>query len=160
MLAFIQTGERLVQHAQTAYKALRREVVQVLMGHRSQGRFINALGESDPLRTSLLANLTQSIADILIVAKPTGNADATVLADAENIARAVLLRPLPHSRGSGVIANSSNLDGDLQMAKHQRSNWEVRKPKADKKKLPAATSSFSPAPGMPKPLSAARKKGR
>lgn len=48
---------------------------------------------------------------------------------------------------------------EIRMAKHQRSNREVRKPKADKKKTPMAqTSPFSSAPGMAKP--AAGKKGR
>lgn len=45
------------------------------------------------------------------------------------------------------------------MAKHQRSNREVRKPKAEKKKPPVAqTSAFSSAHGMVKP--AAGKKPR
>jgi hypothetical protein len=48
------------------------------------------------------------------------------------------------------------------MAKNQqKSNREMRKPKADKNK-PAAvqTSPFPPAPGMAKPKGAAGKKGR
>jgi hypothetical protein len=48
------------------------------------------------------------------------------------------------------------------MAKQQqRSNREMRKPKADKKKPTAAqTSPFSPAPDLAKPNGAAGKKGR
>ena len=48
------------------------------------------------------------------------------------------------------------------MAKdQQRSNRKMRKPKADKKKPPAAqTSPYSPPPGIAKPKGPAAKKGR
>src|SRR5437773_2619273 len=78
------------------YDALRCDLIQLLMEHRSHGRFTRAAEGTDQERSLFLAELTRSIADILVIAYPQKDsiAFAAALADAETIAGAVLDRGL------------------------------------------------------------------
>lgn len=83
-----------------AYDALRRELVYLLMEHRSQGRFARMNEGTDQARAVFLVDLAHSIADILVAAYPgkDSHAYAAVLADAETIASSVLDRALLTTR--------------------------------------------------------------
>jgi hypothetical protein len=74
------------------YDALRCDLVHLLMEHRSQGRFTRAAEGTDQARSLFLADLTRSVADILVTAYPKKDpvALATALADAEIIASSIL----------------------------------------------------------------------
>ena len=78
------------------YDALRCELIHLLMEHRSQGRFTRAAEGTDQARSLFLADLTRSIADILIAVYPKKDslAYAAALADARTIASSVLNRGL------------------------------------------------------------------
>ena len=82
------------------YDVLRRELMQLLMEHRSQGRFARAAEGTAEARSLFLVDLTHSIADILVAAYPNEGsaAYAAALADAEIIASSVLDRGLPTRR--------------------------------------------------------------
>ena len=82
------------------YDALRCDLINLLMEHRSQGRFTRAAQGTDQERSLFLDELTRSIADILITAYPKKDpsAYAAALADAEIIANSVLDRGLLTSR--------------------------------------------------------------
>ena len=86
-------------HMGAVYDALRCDLVHLLMEHRSQGRFTRAAEGTDQAR-SFLADLTRSIADILVAAYPKKdpNAYAAALADAQTIASSILDRGLLTSR--------------------------------------------------------------
>ena len=56
------------------YDALRCDLIQLLMEHRSHGRFTRAAEGSDQERSLFLAELTRSIADILVTAYPQKDA--------------------------------------------------------------------------------------
>ena len=64
------------------------------MVHRSQGRFTRSAEGTDQTRSLFLADLTRSIADILITAYPKKDSIAftAALADARTIASSVLDR--------------------------------------------------------------------
>ena len=70
------------------YDALRCELINLLIEHRSQGRFTTAAEGTAQVRSLFLVDLTRSIADILVTAYPNkdSNAYATALADAKIIA--------------------------------------------------------------------------
>ena len=78
------------------YDALRCDLINLLMEHRSQGRFTAAAEGTAQARSLFLVDLTRSIADILITAYPKkgSNAYTAALADAEIIASSVLDRGL------------------------------------------------------------------
>jgi hypothetical protein len=78
------------------YDAMRCDLVQLLMEHRSQDRFALAARGTEQERSLFLADLTRSIADILVVAYPKKDsiAYATALADAQTIASSVIDRGL------------------------------------------------------------------
>jgi hypothetical protein len=82
------------------YEALRSDLINLLMEHRSQGRFTRAAEGTDQARSLFLAELTRSIADILVTAYPKKDAHAyaAALADAGTIARSILDRGLLTSR--------------------------------------------------------------
>jgi hypothetical protein len=84
----------------TVYDALRCDLIHLLVEHRSQGRFALAAAGTDQERSIFLADLTRSIADILIAAYPKRdtNACATALADARTIASSILDSGLLTSR--------------------------------------------------------------
>ena len=70
------------------YDAFRCDLIDLLMKHRSQGRFVGVAEGTEHARALLLTDLTRSIADILVTAYPNkdSNACATALADAKIIA--------------------------------------------------------------------------
>ena len=74
------------------YESLRCDLIHLLMEHRSQGRFTRAAEGTEQVRSLFLADLTRSIADILITAYPKRDsiAYAAALADAKIIARSVV----------------------------------------------------------------------
>jgi hypothetical protein len=78
------------------YDALRCELIHLLMEHHCQGRFTMAAEGTDQVRSLFLADLTRSVADILVTAYPKKDpaAFAAALADAEIIASSVLDRGL------------------------------------------------------------------
>jgi hypothetical protein len=78
------------------YDGLRCDLIHLLMEHRSQGRFTRAAEGTDHARSLFLADLTRSIADILVTpySDEDSNAYATALADAKIIASSVLDRGL------------------------------------------------------------------
>jgi hypothetical protein len=78
------------------YDALRSDLINLLMEHRSQGRFTQVAEGTDQARSVFLTDLTRSIAGILVTAYPKkdSNTYATALADARTIANAVLDRGL------------------------------------------------------------------
>src|SRR5947207_13024110 len=78
------------------YDALRCDLINLLMEHRSQGRFTTAAEGTAQVRSLFLVDLTRSIADILITAYPKHDSNdyAAALADAEIIASSVLDRGL------------------------------------------------------------------
>ena len=80
------------KHDGAVYDALRCELVNLLMEHRSQGRFRRAAEGTDQARSVFRAVLTRSIADILLTAYPKKDsiAYAAALADANTIARSIL----------------------------------------------------------------------
>lgn len=78
--------------------ALRCELIDLLTEYRSQGRFARAAQGTEEARSLLLAELTSSVADILIAAylnkDSNAYAYAATLADAKTIASSVLDRGL------------------------------------------------------------------
>jgi len=82
------------------YDVLRCDLVNLLMEHRSQGRFSRAAEGSDKARSLFLFDLTHSVADVLVAAYPKkdSKAYAAALADARTIASSVLDRGLLTSR--------------------------------------------------------------
>jgi hypothetical protein len=80
-----------------AYDTLRGDLIGLLMEHRAQGRFTHAVEGTDRARSLFLADLTRSIADILVTAYPTANANVytAVLAEARSMVRSVLQHDLP-----------------------------------------------------------------
>ena len=74
------------------YDALRCDLIHLLMEYRSQGRFTRAAEGTVQARSLFLAELTRSIADILVTAYPKtdANAYAAALADARTIASSVI----------------------------------------------------------------------
>ena len=74
------------------YDALRSELIHLLMEYRSQGRFIRAAEGTVQERPLFLAELTHSIADILVTAYPKtdGNAYGAALVDACTMASSVI----------------------------------------------------------------------
>ena len=66
------------------YDAMRCELINLLLQHRSQGRFTRATKGTDEERSLFLVDLTRSIADILVTAYPKRDslAYAAALADA------------------------------------------------------------------------------
>jgi hypothetical protein len=89
-----------------AYEALRRELIHLLMERRSRGHFTWVTDSTNHARGRFFADLTHSIADILVTASPKKdpNAHAAALADAETIVSSVLDRGHLTSR---PIHNSS-----------------------------------------------------
>jgi hypothetical protein len=83
-------------HMAAVYDALRWDLIHLLMEHRSQGRFTRAAEGTDQARSLFLADLTRSIADILVAAYPKKDsiAFAAALTDARTIASSVLDRGL------------------------------------------------------------------
>ena len=75
---------------------MRCDLIHLLMEHRSQDRFTRAAEGTDQARSLFLADLTRSIADILVTAysDEDSNAYAMALADAKIIASSVLDRGL------------------------------------------------------------------
>jgi hypothetical protein len=82
------------------YDTMRCELIHLLMEHRSQGRFTRVAEGTDQARSLFLADLTHSIADILVAAYPKKDsiAYAAAQADAEAIASSVLDHGLLTSR--------------------------------------------------------------
>jgi hypothetical protein len=78
------------------YETLRRELIHVLMERRSRGHFAWLIEGTNHARARFLADLTHSIADILVATYPNKdpNAYITGLADAESIVRSVFDRGL------------------------------------------------------------------
>jgi hypothetical protein len=78
------------------YDALRCDLIHLLMEYRSQGRFTRAAEGTEQARALFLAELTRSIADILVTAYPMtdANAYAAALADAQTLASSVIDRGL------------------------------------------------------------------
>ncbi len=76
------------------YETLRRELIHVLMERRSRGHFTRVTEGTNHARGRFFADLTHSIADILVAAYPKKdpNAYITALADAETIVSSVLDR--------------------------------------------------------------------
>ena len=74
------------------YDALRCDLIHLLMEYRSQGRFTRAAEGTVQERSLFLAELTHSIADILVTAYPKtdANAYAAALPDARTIASSVI----------------------------------------------------------------------
>ena len=74
------------------YNALRCDLIDLLIEHRSQGRFTGVTGGNDQVRSLFLAELTHSIADILVTAYPNtdANAYAAALPDARTMASSVI----------------------------------------------------------------------
>ena len=74
------------------YDALRCDLVHLLMQYRSQGRFTRAAEGTVQERSLFLAELTHSIADILVTAYPNtdANAYAAALPDARSMASSVI----------------------------------------------------------------------
>jgi hypothetical protein len=72
------------------YDALRCDLIHLLMEHRSQGRFTRAAEGTG--QAIFLAELTRSIADILLTAysKTDTNAHAVALADARAMAGSII----------------------------------------------------------------------
>jgi|SoiMethySBSTD1v2_1073268.scaffolds.fasta_scaffold1563879_1 hypothetical protein len=96
----LDQSKQLMSNAQNdmgaVYDALRCDLIHLLMEHRSQGPFTRAAEGTDQARSLFLADLTRSIADILITANPQKDpvALAAALADARTIASSVLDRGL------------------------------------------------------------------
>jgi hypothetical protein len=82
------------------YDALRSDLIHLLMEYRSQGRFTRVAEGTEQARALFLAELTRSIADILLVAYPKtdANAYAAAYADAQTLASSVIDRGLLTSR--------------------------------------------------------------
>jgi hypothetical protein len=78
------------------YEALRRDLINLLLEHRSRGRFTRVAEGTEQARSVFLGQLTRSIADILVTAyaKKDARAYADALADAETIGRSILDRGL------------------------------------------------------------------
>jgi hypothetical protein len=78
------------------YDALRCDLIHLLMEYRSQGRFTRTAEGTEQERALFLAELTRSIADILVAAYPKtdANAYAAALADAQTLASSVINRRL------------------------------------------------------------------
>jgi hypothetical protein len=78
------------------YDALRSDLIHLLMEYRSLGRFTRAAEGTEEARALFLAELTRSIADILVTAYPKtdANAYAAALADAQTLANSVIDRGL------------------------------------------------------------------
>jgi hypothetical protein len=78
------------------YDALRRDLINLLLQHRSRGRFMRAAEGTEQAQSQFLAELTRSIADILVTAYPTKDARAyaAALADAGTIASSIQDRRL------------------------------------------------------------------
>lgn len=76
------------------YEALRRELIHLLMERRSRGHFTWVSDSTNHARVRFVADLTHSIADILVTAYPKKdpNAHAAAIADAETIVSSVLER--------------------------------------------------------------------
>jgi hypothetical protein len=84
------------------YETLRRELIHVLKERRSRGHFTWVTEGTNHARGRFFADLTHSIADILVAAYPKKdpNAYAAALSDAETIVSSVLdglltSRPIP-----------------------------------------------------------------
>jgi hypothetical protein len=101
---FIQAQRQLMTEIKTdmgaVYDALRSELIDLLLKYRAQGRFTRAAEGTDQARTLFLADLTRSIADILVTAYPKKDSStyAAALADAGTIAHSILDRGLLTSR--------------------------------------------------------------
>jgi hypothetical protein len=82
------------------YETLRRELIHLLRERRSHGHFTWMTDSTNHARGRFFADLTHSIADILVTAyaKKDPNAYAAALADAETIVSSVLDRRLLTSR--------------------------------------------------------------
>jgi hypothetical protein len=76
------------------YEALRRDLTHLLAERRSRGHFTWVTHSTNHARGRFFADLTHSIADILVTAYPKKdpNAHAAAIADAETIVSSVLDR--------------------------------------------------------------------
>ncbi len=70
------------------YDALRCDLIHLLMEHRSQGRFTRAAEGTGQTRSLFLAELTRSIADILLTAY--SKTDTNAHADARAMAGSII----------------------------------------------------------------------
>jgi hypothetical protein len=84
----------------SVYEALRSDLISLLLEYRARGRFTRAAEGTKEARSLFLAELTHSIADVLVTAYPTkdARASAAALVDADAIARSILARGLLTSR--------------------------------------------------------------